>query len=340
MKAQHLLPSGPQGAWATPPGSSFCHHALFYDGDDDLTRLIEEFVREGLAGDERVLVVLSAPKLDSLRIALGKDAGAVQFADMDDVGANPARIIPLWRSVVGSVEPGQRIRGVGEPVHASRRGSELVECQIHEELLNLAFHDGAPFWLLCPYDVSSLHASVLDEARNSHPYLTSGDELTAMSQQYAGVGRLRLLQREDLSPAPQSAKEFSVTTVTVGSARQAVRNQAIAFGLPGWASDDLALAVHEVIANSLRYGGGGGELSMWFEDEFVICEVRDQGIFDVPMAGRIRPGEHGMGGRGLWMSNQLCDLVQIRSLPDATVVRLHMAATRPCEGASGAEPQT
>ena len=29
-------------------------------------------------------------------------------------------------------------------------------------------------------------------------------------------------------------------------------------------------------------------------------------------------------GRGLWLANQLCNLVQIRSSPEGTTVRLHM----------------
>jgi hypothetical protein len=31
------------------------------------------------------------------------------------------------------------------------------------------------------------------------------------------------------------------------------------------------------------------------------------------------------GGRGLWIVNHLCDLVQLRSSPAGNVVRLHMA---------------
>jgi hypothetical protein len=30
------------------------------------------------------------------------------------------------------------------------------------------------------------------------------------------------------------------------------------------------------------------------------------------------------GGRGVWLANQLCDLVQIRSAPRSTQVRLHI----------------
>jgi anti-sigma regulatory factor (Ser/Thr protein kinase) len=40
--------------------------------------------------------------------------------------------------------------------------------------------------------------------------------------------------------------------------------------------------------------------------------------------GRARPTFDQESGRGLWMVNQLCDLVQIRSSPADTVVRLHM----------------
>ena len=32
------------------------------------------------------------------------------------------------------------------------------------------------------------------------------------------------------------------------------------------------------------------------------------------------------GGWGLWLANQLCDLVQLRTLPDGNVVRLHLRA--------------
>jgi len=54
--------------------------------------------------------------------------------------------------------------------------------------------------------------------------------------------------------------------------------------------------------------------------------------FDVPLAdpegsvaGRERPHEGQVGGWGLWLANQLCDLVQVRSFPDGTVVRLHVS---------------
>ena len=43
-----------------------------------------------------------------------------------------------------------------------------------------------------------------------------------------------------------------------------------------------------------------------------------------PLADRRPPSADRPGGRGLWMANQLCDLVQVRSFPEGSVVRLHM----------------
>jgi hypothetical protein len=40
------------------------------------------------------------------------------------------------------------------------------------------------------------------------------------------------------------------------------------------------------------------------------------------LVGRVRPGTDACSGRGVWLVNQLCDLVQIRSAPGGSVVRV------------------
>jgi anti-sigma regulatory factor (Ser/Thr protein kinase) len=90
-------------------------------------------------------------------------------------------------------------------------------------------------------------------------------------------------------------------------------------------ADDLALAVSEVAANSVRHGGGSGVLRIWQDGDTLVCEVRDHGHIDDPLVGRALPEPMAEGQRGLWLVNQLCDLVQLRSLDDGVVVRLHTA---------------
>jgi len=64
---------------------------------------------------------------------------------------------------------------------------------------------------------------------------------------------------------------------------------------------------------------------VWVEDDALICEIRDGGHITDPLIGRRRPvaDPHG-GGFGMWLATQCCDLVQVRSFPEGTVVRLHM----------------
>jgi hypothetical protein len=158
---------------------TFRHEALLYAGEVDFLTGTLPFIREGVAADQPVLVVVSAAKIGLLRSALGADADRVAFADMADVGANPARIIPAWRDFIAANDVDRRsARGVGEPIWAARTPAELVECQRHETLLNLAFAGVPAWWLLCPYDTTSLSPEVLEEAWRSHPVVSERGDAT------------------------------------------------------------------------------------------------------------------------------------------------------------------
>jgi anti-sigma regulatory factor (Ser/Thr protein kinase) len=102
----------------------------------------------------------------------------------------------------------------------------------------------------------------------------------------------------------------------------------------GWASleqlapertSQLVLAVNELATNSIRYGGGAGCLCVWREADTLMCEIRDNGLIQEPLAGSRCPAPEALSGRGLWLVNQLCDLVQIRSSQTGTTVRVHMS---------------
>ena len=87
---------------------------------------------------------------------------------------------------------------------------------------------------------------------------------------------------------------------------------------------ELVLAVNEVVTNCLIHGPGGGVLRAWTGAGEVVCEVADGGAIDDPLVGRRLPPPDAEGRRGLWMVNQLCDLVELRSGAGGTRVRLHM----------------
>ena len=237
---------------------------------------------------------------------------------MAEVGHNPARIIPAWREFADA-HPGP-IRGIGEPIWAGRSGTELVECQIHEALLNFAFADRPDFRLLCPYDTSSLAGNVIHEACCSHP-LVDGER----SRAFRDAASLLAPYDSPLAPPPAAARILGFEIDTLVEVRRLVEHSARRAGLEASREQDLVLAAGELAANSIRHGGGRGILRIWRTDTAVVCEVRDRGRIADPLAGRVRPAVDQLTGRGLWLANAVCDLVQIRSSGQGTAVRLHMA---------------
>jgi anti-sigma regulatory factor (Ser/Thr protein kinase) len=147
-----------------------------------------------------------------------------------------------------------------------------------------------------------------------------------VSSQYVGLGEIAAPFRAPLSEPPADATwlVFSEEADLV-SIRRFVVAELARRGVAGDRRADLTIVVNEIASNSLRHGSGDGELAIWGVGRRVVCEIRDGGDFDDPLADRRPPSADRAGGRGLWMANQLCDLVQVRSFDSGTVVRLHLA---------------
>lgn len=307
-----------------PRHSNFRHAALIYAGEDAYADGIVPFIRAGLEAEEPVLVMVPGPKVDLLGGALGTDAREVHFADMTEVGANPGWIIPAWRDFVERrSEPGTRLRGVGEPIWAGRSPAELIECQRHEALLNVAFDGAAPMDLLCPYDERALDGSVIEDAFRSHPIVVEDGNFLDSSS-YVGVETAARPFGAPLPDAPAHAATLEFEPSTLQAIRVFVAMRAAEACLDPGRTEDLVLAVNELASNSVRHGGGSGVLRTWVDGRTFVAEVSDSGQIDYPLAGREAPPSGQVGGHGLWLVNQLCDLMQMRTYPSGSVVRVHI----------------
>jgi len=300
---------------------AYRHEAMLYVGDDGFVTGVSSFIREGVDAGEPVLVVVQSHKIDLLRDALGADADAVRFADMAEVGRNPARIIPAWREFVAEHAPGdRRIRGVGEPLYAQRDADERTECHVHEALLNLALAD-APLSLLCPYDTAALPTHDIETAINNHPYLHEHGH-AAGNERYGAV--MEWFGGEFPEPKlPTERVDFDLQRLHL--VRTLVDDRAAAFGFDAGQRRECVLAVSEIATNSLLHGGGRGSFRCWFADNRLVCEITDRGHIREPLVGRVRPAPGQVGGHGMWLANQLADLVQVRSNDTRTVVRVHFS---------------
>jgi anti-sigma regulatory factor (Ser/Thr protein kinase) len=282
--------------------TGFSHGAFVYTSDEEFVRLATPFVRDGLATGEAIVAALPPARIALLREALGPEGKQVGFIDMTMAGRNPARLIPLWRDVLER-NPGRPVRGLGEPAYAGRTAAEYDEATLHDALLDIAFANDTRLRLLCPYE-----ASVGIDPTATH----SGAEALADKT-----------FRTALSDVPDRAERWEFGLADLAQIRQWVNAQASSHGVSRDRLDDLALALHEICTNSIRFGGGRGTLSVWIADGSLICDVADRGRIDDLLVGRVLPPLDGLGGRGVWLANQLCDLVQLRSGDDFTQVRLH-----------------
>jgi anti-sigma regulatory factor (Ser/Thr protein kinase) len=296
----------------------FLHAAAFYDNLDSWVDVVAPFVRDGVRAGEPVLVAELPAQLAALQQALGDEADAVALVDMIDVGKNPACIIPVWREFVDR-HPGRPVRGVGEPAWSGRREVELEECRLHEALLNLAFDGPGIFRLLCPYDVSRLTPDVLAGAMRTHPDLGAHPRHAA----YDAHDHAHDVFARPLSPAPDTAQVIQFGADDLSLLRTGVRFIGEGARLPAEVTEDLVLAVHELACNSIEHAGGRGALRAWAMPDSLVLEVTDIGVIDDPLVGREPALGVSEGGRGIWMANHLCDLVQVRSSQAGTTVRLH-----------------
>ncbi|MCC3653944.1 ATP-binding protein [Streptomyces sp. S07_1.15] len=96
---------------------------------------------------------------------------------------------------------------------------------------------------------------------------------------------------------------------------------------------DFVLAVHEVACNAVEHGGGTGQLVLEHADGALHCRVADDGPgFTADLVPAEAPGElTGESGRGLWLSRQLTDRMDIARGTVGAVVTLVM-------GLSGGAP--
>ena len=106
--------------------------------------------------------------------------------------------------------------------------------------------------------------------------------------------------------------------------RNAVGQQCSALGTDLARSDDFVIAANEIAREQPPPRWRSGSYALWHDDDVLYCEVRDGGEITDPLVGRVRPSMRPDSGRGVWIANQLCDLVQIRTGPTGTVVRLHL----------------
>jgi anti-sigma regulatory factor (Ser/Thr protein kinase) len=304
----------------TQAGESRLRHAgLLYASPGELVAGVAGFVQSAVRAGDPVLVACAGASLDVLRPRLDGHDGLVTWADMRSIGVNPARLIGSIDLFAGQ-HRGRAIWCVQEPAWPARTPEELGEVIRHEALVNLALAD-VPVSVLCPYDVR-LGTGLMASVERTHPELTRGRRRWPSSAYAVGI----VPEECDL---PLSAPPVGAETLRyrddLSGVRDFAASRAQRAGLPPRRVGDLVIAVSELAANTFAHTSGPGTVTLWATESEIICQVSDSGQITDLLAGRLKrdPAAAG-GGRGLWVVQQVCDLVEIRTSTAGTAIRLHM----------------
>ena len=310
-----------------PGVAGFEHIALLYQSAAEFTAGVLPFVEAGAKAAEPVVVAAQGSSLRVLRAQLAGLGDRVAFTDLVSIGPNPGRLLG-WMRQATQRHRGLPVRYIHETVWPSRRPEEIGEIARHEALINQIL-DRWQVSVLCPYDLA-LGPEIIANAERTHPVILSAGQLQA-SQSYDPQTPVSAQYDRPMSDPPAGA---AVLTYRDGlaEARAFAAGHARRAGLPDLRVQDLVIAVGELAANTFVHTSGPGTLAIWATLDEVICQISDTGHIEDPLAGRIPPdlaqaGGRGFGG-GLWVVHQLCDLVELRTRPGGTQIRLHIRFTQ------------
>ncbi|MDE3070306.1 MAG: sensor histidine kinase [Acidobacteriota bacterium] len=292
-----------------------------YESERQYVEGVRRFVRGATRTGSPIVIAVPGQRLERLKDELAGELERVELVDMSELGANPARIVPAIRAAIDA-HPQETVHVVAEVVWEGRSGEEIAEALRHEALINRAFADD-PVEILCPYDISVTEPRVISDAERAHPCVQDG-EGTRRSASYSARG-LPAGAEAPLPEPPAHATSLRFGLADLVRVRSVVSEEAARADLTLGQCGEVVLAVNELATNSVQHGGGTGVLQCWHEHGRLTCQISDSGRIRDPLAGRVRPAPGARGGRGLWLVNQLCDLVQIRTGPRGTAVRIHAA---------------
>ena len=213
------------------------------------------------------------------------------------------------------------LRYVGEPIWAGRSPEEIREATRHEALINLAWPD-ADIRVLCPYDVASLDDQVLAR-RRAHPSRRRPRRAARPPARRTAAATVPAGCEQPLPDPPPDALSAPFELDDLGRLRdvggRAGRSRR---ARRATARAELVTAINELTTNTVKHADTHGVLRFWTHRGELIFQVEDSGHIADPLAGRRRQAL-GTGGLGLWMVNQLCDLVEVRTSAAGTTIRMH-----------------
>lgn len=297
------------------------HEAVLYTAPEELAERLVPRLLPSLDDGAPVVAVLDETTRAEVRRALGDAAEHVEFPDPAMVHRLPPfTVAARWARLSRRVQT-----STGRATVVGQHVGGLPGCsQNHWARLDIALNVavvGLPITVLCPYRTDDLE---LARVEATHPRLLTASGVISSSTYRPPT---EALVEYPPPPPPElgpPVADLAFTADALGDLRHLVAEVAERAATPPERTADLVLAVNEIGSNSIEHGPGQGRLQLWVTDESVVAEVADSGRADLPFPGMVAPPVAGIRGRGLWLASELCDVLQVWSDAQGTVVRVRM----------------
>jgi hypothetical protein len=304
----------PTGGW---DGSAFAHEAFVFGTDEELTDRVAPFAAEGLSRGEPVLVVAGERVRTLLAEVLGPDLARLAAFDAAEA---------WWRGGHRTLHAYDRdIRAMSASVPRWRLAAEPVwmgdedgrQWSRFEAVANRRYA-GMGFYSLCLHDRQRLPAPVLDAVARTHPLGWGGNAPVAAASYEEPERFLRSVQPPWYTRPDRASVGAAVTPLEA-------RHLVSAWVPDSWRAraDDIVLATHELVTNSLRVSPAV-ELASWSDGTTLVVEVSDRGpgLPDETL-GYVPPDDDLKGSRGMWLAWSLADDAAVASDHSGTGIRLY-----------------
>lgn len=296
----------------------------FYASTAEFITGVGAFIGQGLDQAEPTLIAAPGAAIRLLQQHLDGHGRQVSWADITQADANPARIISLIDAFASS-QPGRRVRCVTQPLWHARTAEQRRETirQRSPDQPRLPRYPGQdPVPLRRGTPRRRRRSDRRADPSGGHP------ERVRPAQSWLRLGHRAPPECDaPLDPAPADAAVLAYRD-DLGTVRAFTAGHASKAGAAPGRAGDLIIAISELAANTYRHTAADGTLAIWATADELICQVQDTGHITNPLAGRRRRAPDAGGGQGMWVAHQLCDLVEIRSSPAGTQIRVHIQLRR------------
>ena len=301
----------------------FLHQSCVYGSDAEFLAMAVPFVRDGLRRGEPVLVTTTSANLELLHDVMGAEAGKIDYAESAYFGRRPPQrataIHRYWARHRPTTSTGA-VRILAEPVWAGRSRREVAAWKHMEAAFNVVLADTG-IWMICPYDTRVVAADIIENAHRTHPECVVGRRAEPSPHFVAPEE----FARARTSPLPlMSATGMFRFEGDLAATRRYVLETATALLLSEDAVAMFGIAVGEAITYLINQGINRAVVWVRPAAGRVVCTLHSEQPLDTvhPFVGYGPPGER--PGDGLWLTNQICEWLDVSSDASGCTIELAM----------------